>query len=208
MITSLPRLQAEEAALPDPIPDGSKGRILVAALRLFAKQGFHGTSIRAIGAELGLKAGNLYLYFESKEKLLAELVRLGHEAHHRRLRRALISGSADPIEQVKAIVRAHVRVHAEYPMLAYVANYEAHALSPELIEPSLVLRRESVAIFTEVVQRGIDQGIFHVSSIFLATTAISGMGMRVASWYRPDLGIDIAELAETYAQFAIRILQP
>jgi hypothetical protein len=66
----------------------------------------------------------------------------------------------------EAIVRAHVRAHAEYPMLAYVANYEAHALSPELVAPALCLRRESMAIF------------------------------------------QVDELAESYAEFALRILRP
>jgi AcrR family transcriptional regulator len=202
-------VSAGEATLPpETLPAGTKGRILIAALRLFATRGFHGTSIRDIGDEVGLKAGNLYLHFASKEHLLAELVRLGHEAHHRMLRRALISGSADPIGQVRAIVRAHVRAHAEYPMLVYVANYEAHVLSPELLEPALMLRRESMAICLDVVQRGIDEGVFHVPSAFLATAAISGMGVRVASWYRPDLGISVDELTETYAEFAIRILRP
>lgn len=202
-------MSAGEATLPpETLPAGTKGRILIAALRLFATRGFHGTSIRDIGDEVGLKAGNLYLHFASKEHLLAELVRLGHEAHHRMLRRALISGSADPIGQVRAIVRAHVRAHAEYPMLVYVANYEAHVLSPELLEPALMLRRESMAICLDVVQRGIDEGVFHVPSAFLATAAISGMGVRVASWYRPDLGISVDELTETYAEFAIRILRP
>ncbi len=208
-ITSLPRVHAEDATFPlDAVPTGTKGRILTAGLRLFAKRGFHGTSIRAIGEQVGLRAANLYLHFDSKEHLLAEIVRLGHEVHHRLLRRALIAGSADPVEQVKAIVRAHVRAHAEYPMLVYVANYEAHALSPEMLEPALVLRRESMAICMEVVQRGIDEGVFHVPSAFLATTAISGMGVRVASWYHPGVGVGIDELADSYAEFAVRILRP
>ncbi|GAB4528867.1 MAG: TetR/AcrR family transcriptional regulator [Haliangiales bacterium] len=190
------------------VPDGTKGRILTAGLRLFAKRGFYGTSIRAIGAEVGLEPGNLYRHYASKEHLLAELVRIGHELHQRLLRRALIADSADPITQLRAIVRAHVRAHAEYPMLVYVANYEAHVLSPELVEPSLILRRESMAILHEVVQRGIDEGVFRVSSLFLATAAISGMGVRVASWYRPDLGISIDEVTDHYAEFALRILQP
>jgi AcrR family transcriptional regulator len=208
-ITALPRVHAREAALPsEAVPDGTKGRILAAGLRLFAQLGFHGTSIRDIGAAVGLQPGNLYLHFASKAPLLAELVRLGHEMHHRLLRRALIAGSANPVEQVKAIVRAHVRAHAEYPMLAYVANYEAHALSPELAAPALCLRKESLAIFQEVVERGVAAGAFREQSIFLATSAISGMGVRVASWYRPDMGVGVDELADSYAEFAIRILRP
>jgi AcrR family transcriptional regulator len=205
-----PMPEADASGLPpEAVPEGTKGRILEAALRLFARQGFHGTSIRDIGAAVGLRAANLYLYFPSKEHLLAELVRLGHEVHHRYLRRALIMGSGNgPVEQVKAVVRAHVRAHAQYPALVSVANHEARALPPELLEPALAFRRDSVAIFTEVVQRGVDEGVFAVSSPLLATAAISAMGVRVPSWYGPDCGFTVDEIAETYAEYAIRLLSP
>jgi AcrR family transcriptional regulator len=194
---------------PEAVPEGTKGRILAAALQLFAARGFHGTSIRDIGAAVGLRAANLYLYYPSKEHLLAELVRLGHEVHHRHLRRALILGSGSgPIEQVRSVVRAHVRAHAEHPALVSVATHEARALPPELLEPALMFRRESIAIVTEVVQRGVDEGVFDVSSPWLATAAISAMGVRVPSWYGPDCGFTIEEIAENYAEFAIRLLTP
>jgi AcrR family transcriptional regulator len=194
---------------PEAVPEGTKGRILEAALQLFAERGFHGTSIRDIGAAVGLRAANLYLYFPSKEHLLAELVRLGYEIHHRFLRRALIMGAGNgTVEQVKSVVRAHVRAHAEYPALVSVANYESRALPPELLEPAMVFRRDSIAIVAEVVQRGVDEGIFEVASPLLATAAISAMGVRVASWYRPDSGFSVDEIAESYAEYAIRLLTP
>src|SRR5262249_33783305 len=161
-------------------PEGTKGRILQAGLRLFAERGFHGTSIRDIGAAVGLRAANLYLHFPSKEHLLAELVRLGCEIHHRFVRRALIMGAGSgTVGQVKSLVRAHVRAHAQYPALVSVANHEARALPPELLEPAEVFRRDSIAIVTEVVQRGVDEGVFDVPSAWLATAAISAMGVRV-----------------------------
>jgi AcrR family transcriptional regulator len=210
MSKTQPLPQSEERGLPpEAVPEGTKGRILEAALQLFAERGFHGSSIRDIGAAVGLRAANLYLYFPSKEHLLAELVRLGHEVHHRYLRRALIMGAGSgPVEQVKSVVRAHVRAHAQYPALVSVANHEARALPPELLEPALVFRHDSIAIVTEVVQRGVDEGLFAVTSTWLATAAISAMGMRVASWYRPDAGFSIDDIAENYAEFAIRLLTP
>ena len=144
----VPRLQAALPRLPAAaMRDGTAGRILGAALVLFARRGFHGTSIRDIGDELGLKPANLYAYFESKEHLLAELVRVGHEEHHAALRSALIAAGAGPVEQLQALVRAHVRMHAEYPLLATVANAEMHVLSPELVAPARVLRAQSEALF-------------------------------------------------------------
>jgi AcrR family transcriptional regulator len=173
---------------------------------LFARHGYHGTSIRQIGEELDLQPPNLYAYFESKEHLLAELVRLGHAEHHAQLRRALIECGGGPVEQVRALVRAHVRTHAEYPMLATVANSEMHALSPDLVAPSLALRTESEAMFADVVRRGIERRVFAPPHPWVTVAAIGGMGMRVANWYRPDFDLDADEIADVHAELALRML--
>ncbi|MEV4102480.1 hypothetical protein AB0J42_19690 [Nonomuraea sp. NPDC049649] len=52
---------------------------------------------------------------------------------------------------------------------------------------------------------GIAAGAFEVPDAFLAVTAISGMGMRVANWYDPSLPYQPEEVADTYAEFALRM---
>lgn len=47
--------------------------ILSAARRVFAKQGFKGTTIADIAAEAGIALGTIYLYFPSKEDVFAAL---------------------------------------------------------------------------------------------------------------------------------------
>lgn len=56
------------------IRDESRGKILSAALTLFAKQGFHSTSIAQIAKEAGVSKGLIYNYFDKKEELLKQLV--------------------------------------------------------------------------------------------------------------------------------------
>jgi AcrR family transcriptional regulator len=203
----VPRILSELPKLPPQATrDGTAGRILAAGLLLFARNGYHGTSIREIGIELELKPANLYAYFKSKEHLLAELVRIGHEEHHGLLRAALIASEPGPIEQIRSLVRAHVRSHAEYALLATVANAEMHALSGDLAAPARVLRSQSEAMFYEVVQRGIDQKVFHPPHAWVTVAAIGGMGMRVSSWYRPDFELTPDEIADVHAELAVRML--
>lgn len=204
---AVPRILAELPRLPPGATrDGTAGRILAAGLALFARHGYHGTSIRQIGEELELKPPNLYAYFASKEHLLAELVRVGHAEHHARLRTALIEAGGGPIDQLRALVRAHVRMHAEYPLLATVANNEMHALSPDLVAPSLALRTESEAMFADVVRHGVERRVFTPPHPWVTVAAIAGMGMRVAHWYRPDFPLDAGQIAEVHAELALRML--
>ena len=49
-------------------------QIVSAALRCFARDGFHATSVRDVVRESGLSAGAVYSYFPSKEELVAAAV--------------------------------------------------------------------------------------------------------------------------------------
>ena len=52
-----------------------RGQIVEAAARLWLRDGFDATSVEAIARAAGLAKGTVYLYFPSKEALLAEAVR-------------------------------------------------------------------------------------------------------------------------------------
>lgn len=52
----------------------TRGKLLAAAVRLFAKQGYSATSIRALASEAGVAVGLLYHYFPSKDAVLEALM--------------------------------------------------------------------------------------------------------------------------------------
>jgi AcrR family transcriptional regulator len=186
--------------------DGTRGRILRAALGLFAEHGFHGTSIRHIAAEAAVQSASLYAHFPSKEAILAELVLAGHEEHHTHLVTALLESGADPRDRLAALVRAHVHAHTDYPMLAVVANNEMHALSPAAAAPAVAVRRQSEALLAEVLAMGHQQGVFDIVHLEATAAAIGGMGIRVANWYpAPEAGLNPSQLADVYASLALRM---
>lgn len=201
------RLAAEQANLPGAAgPRGSREAVLDAALRLFAEHGYGGTSVRDIATIAGVQPATLYAYFPSKAHVLAELVRIGHEAHQQRIRNALLETQPSARQQLAALVRAHVSMHADYPMLAVVANAELHALSAEMAAPALALRRQSEQLMLEVVERGLRLGEFHVAQPWLAVAAIAAMGLRVAHWYTPDFSLSAEAVADNYVEFAWRVV--
>ena len=172
---------------------------------LFAQRGYHGTSVRDIASAVGVQIAAVYVHFPSKGHVLAELCRIGHEEHQRALRAALLDAGANPADQLAALVRAHVRLHAEYAMLATVANYELHALPEELAGATLSLRKQSEALLFEVCERGVAQKKFKTPDVVITAAAIGAMGMRVAQWYRPELGKSIDEIANVHAELALRM---
>jgi AcrR family transcriptional regulator len=192
---------------PRPAADGTRGRILLAALGLFAEHGFHGTSIRDIAGEAAVQSASLYAHFPSKEAILAELVLAGHEEHHTRLVTALLDSGTDPRDRLAALVRAHVQTHTDYPLLAVVANNEMHALSPAAAASAVAVRRRSEALLMEVLAMGHQQGVFAIVHLEATAAAIGGMGIRVANWYpAPNADLSPAQLADLYASLALRMV--
>lgn len=59
------------------IRETSKEKILKVALELFAKNGYHATSISKISQRAKISKGLMYNYFASKEKLLDEIIQQG-----------------------------------------------------------------------------------------------------------------------------------
>lgn len=204
----LRRLASRDVGLPIGVTSsGTAGKILQAGLTEFAERGYYGASIRDIARAAGVSSATLYDHHPSKEHLLAELVRLGHDEHHRRLREALLEVGSDPDEQLDAVVTAHVHAHADLASLAVVANSELHVLSPALAGPALALRGASERLLLDVIERGVRLGRFHVEEPYLALAAIGAMGIRVAHWLDgTDDHYTPAVVARHYSEFARRIV--
>jgi AcrR family transcriptional regulator len=62
------------------IRKSSKEKILKVSLELFAKKGYHATSIAQIARKAKISKGLMYHYFTSKEKLLDEIIQQGFDS--------------------------------------------------------------------------------------------------------------------------------
>lgn len=201
------RLATRAVDLPPTVaPSGTRGVLLSSALGLFAEHGFAGASIRDIASAAGVQPATLYGHFSSKEQILAEIIEAAHVEHYRRLAAALLASDSDPVQQLTAVVREHVLVHAGYPMLTVVANAELHALSPELGRVARDHRERSEQLIRDVVERGTELGVFDPIDAWLALAAIGAMGIRVANWYTDDFEAGADGVADTYAEYACRIV--
>jgi AcrR family transcriptional regulator len=185
---------------------GTLRRLHEAALLQFAARGYHAVSIRDLAGAVGIHPSTVYSHVKSKEDILSELIRLGHEEQAERLTRAVAGAADDPVEQIRAMMAALVRVHADYPLLMRVANRELEALSTEAREAAYASRLRAERAAVAIIERGQEQGVFGDFEPLLGMTALGSMGIRVAEWWRPELGVGVDELAETYAEFARKLL--
>ncbi|HET7311692.1 MAG TPA: TetR/AcrR family transcriptional regulator [Mycobacteriales bacterium] len=186
--------------------EGTLRRLYETALILFGQRGFHAVSVRDLTKELGLQASSLYAHVPSKQDLLADLLRIGHEEHRDALRLSLLEAGTDPADQIAILTRAHVRVHATYPLLTKLCNRELSALPDGRRDEIVAIRTDAGRMFYDVIERGQRLGVFAPLDPMLTAAAIGAMGIRVAEWWHPQLEVDIETVAETYAAFAVRMV--
>jgi AcrR family transcriptional regulator len=150
----------------------TRQRILETAAALFAKRGFYGTSTREIADEVGIRQPSLFHHFESKQRLLAELL-------DRDLRPALERIRCHRSTETTAGVRLYaylcddVRALVSSPFDAR-GLYNDEALAEEALAPQLALRRELHCETQRLVQEGIATGEFRPVDPVFAQQVISG----------------------------------
>jgi len=115
--TSMPKL-------PDDTIDKNKRKIERAALKLFTRQGFHGTTVREIARTAGVSIGNLYTYHETKEDIFVSLVaQMGQKMEAIRQKQILpLMASPDPesLRQLGMAIGRVVSENLDYWRLMYV----------------------------------------------------------------------------------------
>src|ERR1041384_552132 len=78
-LADVPWLQDHSADLWDEALGEVPRGLLSSAVRYFASNGFHATTTRDICEGMNLTPGALYVHFPSKEVVLFEIIRTGHE---------------------------------------------------------------------------------------------------------------------------------
>lgn len=183
--------------------EATKARLIEAATAAFAEIGYHATTTRDIASRAGMSPAALYVHHSSKEELLFEIARQGHQMVLDALQE--VAGNSDPVEELRAAVTSFARFHAQRHLSARVINYELAALTPEHLAQVTVARKQIEQHFRDIVQRGIDAGTFTVLDAFMPALAITSLGIDVARWYRTG-GLAADALAEQYADIALRIV--
>src|SRR3954465_11669142 len=79
---------AAPAKAATPLP-GKRERILEAAVKVFAAEGFYNAKVAQIAEQAGVADGTIYLYFKSKDDLLISLFEDRMEGINANLRNAL-----------------------------------------------------------------------------------------------------------------------
>jgi AcrR family transcriptional regulator len=180
--------------------------IEAAAVELFARLGYHATSMRAIAAAAEVQPAAIYHWFPSKEAILVHLqddfmARLTEkvlEAMDRQHRPAL---------KLAAAVREHVVYHGLHTREAFVTDSEIRALTVGPRQALVAKRDDYEAMFKQMIRDGIRDGSLRASDVHVASYAILLECTGVALWFDPSGPLTLDEVAELHVELVLGSLQ-
>ena len=169
-------------------------QILETAEKLFAENGFDGTSVRQISKAAGINIAMISYYFGSKEKLL-EKIFLYRMSDFRMQLESVISTTKPQLEILDDIIalivkrihrnrRTHKIINFEYSNATRNINFENYQTQ----------KKENLKVVTAFVKNGQNQGVFTDNvNISLITTTILGTYFHFyynKKYYQSLLNID------------------
>jgi AcrR family transcriptional regulator len=181
-----------------------QSRILDVATALFSERGYAATRMQDIADGLGMKAGSLYYYFESKESVLASIVgeRVGVAVA---VLEEIAAGPGDPVEQVRAAIVGHLDVFDRHADLYRIFQSERlDAISEALGARVDELGRRYEELWVELIATAQSEGsIRSDADPWLVMKGIVGMCNSTLFWFAPGGRYSSAEVAETFADMIL-----
>ncbi|MFD6894627.1 TetR/AcrR family transcriptional regulator [Rhodococcus sp. NPDC060086] len=181
-------------------------RILETALDEFYASGFHGATMRNIANSAGCSAANVYNHFENKSELLVEILRRASDEQFTATRNALRKAGADPAVRWRAAVVAHSLFTARNPRACLVANTELRYLDDMNRKRVVGSRDAQEQLFVDIAEVAVDLGIFAISNVHQAVTAVLTMCSGIPLWFRPDGPLTAQEVADDYGDYALNLV--
>ncbi|MBB6633498.1 TetR family transcriptional regulator [Cohnella thailandensis] len=138
-----------------------KMRLLVAAKKLFSRQGFDGTTVRQICEEAGANVALVSYYFGGKDNMYRALFDMSFPES------LLLEGEEakqDPVKAIKLLIRKVIAYQANDPELVRLIQQESAQLTPRVA----IVQKYLVPVWQmarDILEEGRHQGVFHFRSL-------------------------------------------
>lgn len=177
--------------------------ILDAAIELFSRKGFEGTSMRDLALAVHLQPASLYTHIAGKDELLA-LVEGRVRAQFLDTALPLLREPAKPpSERIAAFLRRHLAIIAENLASATVFLHEWKFLAPDRLAVSRKERAAYAAALAKVIEEGAAVGAFRPVDAPVAAQALLAMANGTYLWYSPTGRLSAEAIADRFVDLAL-----
>lgn len=137
------------------LTDMRRSEIIAAALKVFAKKGFHNTRAEDVAAQARIAKGTLYLYFDSKEAIYESALQFAIAELNALVDQRLRDASA-PEERIRIFIDARLSFWGEqgelYRMILTVGREK------KFRKQTAIILQRAVDTFKGILQEGVSSG--------------------------------------------------
>jgi len=186
---------------PRPRVERKRIEILRAAAAIFRRRGYHGASVDQIANALNMAPGNLYYYFRNKEEILFAChdysldVLLG-------LMSEVETDSSPPDEKLRRLILAFIHMMLD-ELQGTALTLDLQALSPPLLKRIIAKRDRFDHGMREIIQQGIDQGLFRPGDPKMIGFAMMGAVNWITKWFDPEGPMTSEEIGQRFADYLV-----
>lgn len=125
-----------------------RDEILAAGLDLFIRKGYSATKIKDIADSVGMSVGLLFHYFESKEKLYEELIRIGISGPMN----TMAASDLEPIQFFETAAERIFRILKEEPFVAKMFVLMGQVFYNDAAPPAIKEMLKGMDVYTPTVR--------------------------------------------------------
>ncbi|MEJ2038853.1 MAG: TetR/AcrR family transcriptional regulator [Desulfosarcinaceae bacterium] len=179
-------------------------RILDAAIRVFAEQGFHQSTVSQIAKEAGVADGTIYLYFKNKDDILVQFYEFKTKQVFKRFREA-VDQADTAVEKLRNLIRVHLEEFQKDPSMAIVYQVETRQQRRMAEQPIKEMSKMYRDIIAELVEMGQEEGTMR-RNLYLGMVKrlVNGAVDEVINaWIHTGRSYDLVSMADPLVELFI-----
>lgn len=179
-----------------------RGKILDAATKVFASQGFYNAKMQDIAKEAGVAHGTLYLYFNSKDSLLAAIFQevFGELIEYIR---SEIQKQDNPEDKFRKMIDLQIDIIETNPNLTKLILIEFPRTGNFLNDSNIDVLSTYITMIGEILNEGINRGSFSTSIDIdtIATMIYAGIQGLATRWILDDMKYTLKGMEKGISDF-------
>ena len=180
-------------------------RILEAAVKVFAKQGFYQSTISQIAKEAGVADGTIYLYFKNKDDILVQFFNYKTKQVFERFKKEVEKGKNSK-DKLLNLIRHHLKVFQRNKDMAVLYQSETHQ-SNRLAEDQIKeMSKMYLDVISEIVEQGQQEGSIR-KDLYMGLVKrfiIGSVDEVINTWLHSDGKYDLVSMADPLVELFIR----
>ncbi len=180
-------------------------QILEAAIRVFARQGFHQSTVAQIAKEAGVADGTIYLYFKNKDDILVQFFNYKTKQVFDSFR-SEVDRADSSLDKLRYLIRRHLKEFQKNRDMAIVYQVETHQSSrlaeAQIREMSQMYRD----LISEIIEQGQQEGAIR-KDLYLGLVKrfiIGAVDEVINTWLHAEGEYDLVSMADPLVELFIR----